>query len=78
MATDAMMGVRLLRGYLDRRAEALQEVIDYQPVFTKGGRLNRRYDAAVDELEEVEELRAAAAEYAAVVAKDPKPMRPRS
>ncbi len=43
------MGERLVRGYLSRRMEALQETIDTVPVFSK------RYNAAVDELEEIEE-----------------------
>ncbi len=41
---------RLVRGYLSRRLEALQEIIDTSRVFGKD------YNAAVDELEEVEEL----------------------
>jgi len=44
------MNEKLLRGYLSRRLEALQEIIDTAPVF------NKRYNAAVDETEEVEEL----------------------
>lgn len=40
----------LLTGYLLRRVETLTEIIDSVPVFSK------RYSAAVDELEEVEEL----------------------
>jgi len=39
-----------LRGYLLRRAEALMEIVDTSRVYGK------RYNAAVDELEEVEEL----------------------
>ena len=41
---------RLTRAYLQRRLDELEEVIDRVGVFTK------RYNAAVDELEEVEEL----------------------
>ena len=41
---------RLILGYIYRRAEALQEVIDTAHVFSK------RYNTAVDEMEEVEEL----------------------
>lgn len=40
----------LLAGYLMRRASELHETIERVPVFGK------RYHAAVDELEEVEEL----------------------
>ena len=40
----------LVRGYLRRRLEALQEIVDTARVFGK------RYNAAVDELEEIEEL----------------------
>lgn len=39
-----------VRGYLGRRRELLQQVIDTVRVFS------RRYNAACDELEEVEEL----------------------
>jgi len=44
------MGDRLLRGYLSRRVETLQEIVDTSRVFGK------RYNAAVDELEEIEEI----------------------
>lgn len=40
----------LVRGYLRRRLEALHEIVDTVRVFGK------RYNAAVDELEEIEEL----------------------
>lgn len=40
---------RLMRGYLSRRADTLQEVIDTVPVFGK------RYNDACDELEEIED-----------------------
>lgn len=48
--TDAAMSKALLRGYLCRKAREQQEIIDRVPVRGK------RYDAAVDELEEVEDL----------------------
>ena len=44
------IGDRLLHGYLSRRVDTLQEVVDTSRVFS------RRYNAAVDELEELEEL----------------------
>ena len=44
------MGEQLLRGYLSRRVETLQEIVDTSRVFGK------RYNAAVDELEEIEEI----------------------
>jgi len=40
----------LIAGYLHRRVDAVQQVIDTAPVFSK------RYDLAVSELEELEEL----------------------
>lgn len=40
----------LLAGYLRRRVESVQQVIDTVPVFSK------RYDAAVEEMEELAEL----------------------
>lgn len=46
MSTDN----QLLLGYLGRRAASLADVIERVPVFGK------RYNEAVDELEEVEEL----------------------
>ena len=49
-ATDAKMKDLLVRGYLRRRLEALQEIVDTARVFGK------RYNAAVDELEEIKEL----------------------
>lgn len=49
-SAEAAIEDRLILGYIERRAEALQEVIDTSPVFGK------RYNKAVDELEEVEEL----------------------
>lgn len=41
---------RLVRSYLMRRTQELQDIIDSVPVF------GRRYEAAVGELEEIEEL----------------------
>jgi hypothetical protein len=49
-SAEAAIEDRLLLGYIARRAEALQEVVDTVPVFGK------RYNTAVDEMEEVEEL----------------------
>lgn len=48
--TDSSMHKRLLRAFLLRKIEEQQKVIDTAPVFGK------RYNDAVDELEEVEEL----------------------
>ena len=47
---DSTMDARLLRSYLLRKAEEQRGVIDNVRVFSK------RYGAAVDELEEIEEL----------------------
>lgn len=44
------VGQRLVRSYLLKKAEEQQAIIDKVPVFGK------RYSAAVDELEEIEEL----------------------
>lgn len=41
---------RLLRAYLLRRAQEQQDIIDSAPV------LGARYGAAIDELEEIQEL----------------------
>ena len=49
--SEAAFDDRLLLGYLQRRVEILENVIYDAPVFRK------RYNDAVDELEEVEELR---------------------
>ena len=44
------VGERLLRGYLSRRVEVLQGIVDTARVFGK------RYNAAVNELEEIQNL----------------------
>lgn len=52
MGKPITMGERLLQGYLQRRVDALQNVIDTKPMFSK------QYDDAVIELEEIEEIAA--------------------
>ena len=48
--TKSTVDRRLMRSYLMRKAQEQLSVIDSVPVFGK------RYEAAVDELEEIEEL----------------------
>jgi hypothetical protein len=50
--TKSAVDRRLVRSYLMRKAQEQQDIIDNVPVFSK------RYGAAVDELEEIEELMA--------------------
>lgn len=49
-AVSPRLDRRLARGYFYRRIEQLQEIIDSSGVFGK------RYNAAVDELEEIGEI----------------------
>ena len=48
--TESTVDRRLMRAYLTRKAQEQQRIIDSVPV------LSKRYGAAVDELEEIEEL----------------------
>jgi hypothetical protein len=48
--TESTVDRRLMRSYLLRKLQEQQNIIDSVPVFSK------RYEAAVDELEEIEEL----------------------
>lgn len=48
--TESTVDRHLMRSYLMRKAQQQQAIIDSVPVFSK------RYGAAVDELEEIEEL----------------------
>ena len=48
--TESAVDKRLMRSYLMRKVQEQQNVIDSVPVFSK------RYEAAVDEMEEIEEL----------------------
>ena len=50
VVNDESLGKRLLRSYLMRSMEKYQAVIDVAPVFGK------RYAAAVEALEEIEQL----------------------
>lgn len=50
LSPASVMDERHLRSYLLRKAEEQQEIIDEAAVFSK------RYDTAVDELEEIKEL----------------------
>ncbi len=48
--TKSTTDLRLMRSYLIRKAQEQQNIIDNVPVFSK------RYEIAVGELEEIEEL----------------------